>query len=328
MSQGSRRRTITARSGRGRRPARALSRGVRLLLGLALVVLFGIGLALGVEMSKPPPRPDLEQLKIHPPPPPPAPPPVAVAPPEDDGVVLRSPPPPRGERPRLAVVVDDLGRSVAVLDRLAEIGVPLTYSVLPYESRTPEVVAYLRARGAELLCHLPMEARGGVSAGPGALRRDMTRAELIAATERALAAVPGAVGANNHMGSEISADRQAMRTVLEVLAERGLYYLDSRTTPDTLGYTVARQLGMAAGERQVFLDVERDPAAISAQFEAALAAARQRGGAIVIAHPYPETLEVLARELPRARAQGFELVTASALLDRPQSPSRSTAARE
>lgn len=212
-------------------------------------------------------------------------------------------------------MIDDLGRSVEDLDALAQLGIQLTYSILPYESRTPQVAAALRRRGEEFLCHLPMEAMGGVSAGPGALMLSMSHDELAAATRRALAAVPGAVGVNNHMGSAISADRQAITTVLTVIAEQGLYYIDSRTGIDTLGYSVARQLGIPAGERQVFLDADRDPEAIRSEFDRLLALAAERGGALAIAHPTPETLEVLTSAVPVAVADGFEFVTARSLLE-------------
>jgi polysaccharide deacetylase 2 family uncharacterized protein YibQ len=215
----------------------------------------------------------------------------------------------------VSIVIDDLGRNLEDLDRLAGLGIPLTYSVLPFEVQTPEVVAALRRRGAELMCHLPMEARGGADPGPGALFRGMSGAELAAATRRALDAVPGASGVNNHMGSGLAAERQALTAVLSVIGERGLFYLDSRTSADTLGYTLARRLGLEAGERQVFLDTSRDRDFIRRQFAELLAAAEERGGAIAIAHPYPETLEILSSEVPEAVARGYEFVTASALMD-------------
>lgn len=115
------------------------------------------------------------------------------------------------------------------------------------------------------------------------------------------------------MGSGILPRREAMTTVLGVVAEHQLYFLDSRTSADTLGYSLARYLGMPAGERQIFLDTERNPEFIRAQFATLLATARTRGGAI--AHPYPETLEILAAQVPAARADGFEFVLASALLE-------------
>ncbi|MCP4658390.1 MAG: divergent polysaccharide deacetylase family protein [bacterium] len=300
-----------------------LSGRSKFLLAAGAVALFAGGLYFGIQFAKPPPRPDFsaEGISREPEPrrdrareivspdidqAPPAPPPVEVR---------RQPPPGRRGRPRIAIVIDDLGRGIEDLDRLGDLGIPLTYSVLPFESRTPQVVTELRRRDAEFLCHLPMEAQGGASAGPGALLLRMSHDELVAATRRALAAVPGAVGVNNHMGSAVSAERRAITTVLTVIAEEGLYYIDSRTGIDTLGYSVARQLGIPAGERQVFLDADRDPEAIRHEFERLLALGTERGGAIAIAHPTPETLQVLASAVPAAIADGFEFVTARSLLE-------------
>jgi uncharacterized protein len=221
---------------------------------------------------------------------------------------------------RVALVIDDLGRSLEELERIRSLGVPVSYAVLPFEELTREVVAELRRGGEEILCHLPMEPRNGENPGPGALRHAMTDGELAGATRAALQAVPGAAGVNNHMGSRLSSDERSMRAVLGVLAERGLFFLDSRTAAESVGYRVAARLGIPAAERQVFLDRDPDPEAIRAQFERLLALARERGAAVAIGHPHPETLEVLAQEVPRARELGYEFVPVSYLLDRASVP--------
>lgn len=228
-------------------------------------------------------------------------------------------PPPAGGA-RVALVIDDLGRSLTDLETLGKLGVPLSYSVLPFETLTPQVVGALRQRGEEILCHLPMEPANGANPGPGALRRAMSEAQLVQATREALAAVPGAVGVNHHMGSSFSTDPDAMSTVLELLGDRQLFYLDSRTSPDSVGYRIARRLGVAAAERQVFLDSDPAPAAIHHQFARLLALARSRGAAIAIGHPYPSTLATLAKEVPEARALGYEFVPVSYLMDDPGGP--------
>jgi len=217
---------------------------------------------------------------------------------------------------RIAVVIDDLGHDVAELRPLEGLGVPITYSVLPYEEQTPQVVAELRRRKAEILLHLPMQPKNGENPGPGALLQGMSDGELKQKTEAALAAVPGAVGVNNHMGSLLSSEEGPMTTVLEVLAERGLFFLDSRTSAESVGYKVATGLGVPAAERQVFLDGEATPEAIHEQFQRLLTVARTRGAAIAIGHPHPETLAALIREVPKARAEGFEFVPVSYLLTR------------
>jgi polysaccharide deacetylase 2 family uncharacterized protein YibQ len=225
-----------------------------------------------------------------------------------------------GKPGRIALVIDDLGRSLDDLESLRQLGVPVTYAVLPFESQTPEVAAALRRRHEEILCHLPMEPRSGGDPGPGALRIGMSQAQLRQSTLAALAAVPGAVGVNNHMGSSLSADAPSMATILGVLAERRLFFLDSRTSAQSVGYRVATSLGVPAAERQVFLDDDPHPDAVAGQFQRLLDLSRTRGEAIAIGHPHANTLATLAAEVPRARAQGFRFVLVSDLLDRPHPP--------
>lgn len=339
-------RTNTSSSTRRRKGAGGGLPGgwIRALLTVVCVLLFAAGIYLGIQLAKPPPPPSLAAIDATE-----AEGPVAgtepstatadpkgpEAPSDDttpDGTeataaapdppttpaltVQRQPPTGTGAGVRVAVVIDDLGRSVGQVEQLAALGVPLTYAVLPFEPQTPRVVAALRRRGAEILCHLPMEAKGAANPGPGALRRAMSPEELVRATEAALAAVPGAVGVNNHMGSGIASDREAITAVLEVVQRRSLYFLDSRTSADTLGYSAARQMGVPAAERQVFLDTARDRQAIDAQFDRLLEVALERGGAIAIGHPYAETLEVLRQRIPKAEADGVRFVTVGELLAR------------
>lgn len=245
--------------------------------------------------------------------------PAAVSPESPEGTAV----PAGGEAaavpPRtvhVALVIDDLGRSVDDLVPLERLGVPVTYAVLPFEEQTPAVVSALRRRGEEILLHLPMEPKNGEDPGPGALRLGMSDEELRSHTLNALQAVPGAAGVNNHMGSGLSADERSMSTILDLLASRGLFFLDSRTSADSVGYRVALAKGVPAAERQVFLDRDPRPEAIQEQFERLLAVARERGAAVAIGHPYPETLMMLASMVPKAREQGYEFVPVSYLLDR------------
>ncbi|MCM2269993.1 MAG: divergent polysaccharide deacetylase family protein, partial [Thermoanaerobaculia bacterium] len=221
---------------------------------------------------------------------------------------------------RVAIVVDDLGRSLADVERLLRLGVPLTYAVLPFETRTAEVTARLRAAGAEVICHLPLEGRPGANPGPGAILDEHSPRRLARRVREALDAVPGAVGLNNHMGSIVTADREAMAELLEVVAERRLFFLDSRTTADSVAYELARQAGVPTARREIFLDSEREPAAVREQFARLLAVARERGAAIAIGHPHDVTLDALDELVPRAVADGYEFVPVSYLLERDAPP--------
>ncbi len=281
-----------------------------LLAAAGLALAFAAGVWFGSRRQPAPPAPEPGKVAERRRPPEPGPAPAPAAPPRPAAY-------PAAAGARVAILFDDLGRSLGEVEELEALGVPLAYAVLPFETRTAAVAAELRRRGAEVLCHLPMEPKNGANPGPGALTRAMDRKGLAEATRRALDAVPGAVGVNNHMGSGITADPARMRAILSVVADRGLFFVDSRTSPDSVGYRVALDLGVPAAERRVFLDVDPGPAAVAAQFSRLLDEARQRGAAIAIGHPYPTTLEVLARELPRARAAGYEFVPVSYLADRP-----------
>lgn len=229
-----------------------------------------------------------------------------------------TPVPASGETPlaRVAIVVDDLGRDPKAVNRLLAYGVPFSYAVLPFEKRSGEVAEMLVARDAELLLHLPMEPKGHANPGPGALVAGMSDREIERATRAAVAAVPGAVGVNNHMGSAVTPERDAMRAMLSVLREDGLFFLDSRTTADSVGYDLARSEGIATARRDLFLDDTDERGAIVRELDSLMEIARSKGAAIGIAHPRAETFAAFDEVLPRLRLEGIEVVPVSFLLER------------
>lgn len=223
---------------------------------------------------------------------------------------------PAARAARVALVIDDLGRSQAEVDRLLALGIPLSFAVLPFEPQSSAIAERLAAGGHEVLTHLPMEAASGDSPGPNALLEDQSPERLAALTLAAIEKVPGSSGVNNHMGSRITADETAMRAVLSVIAGRGLFFLDSRTTAQSGAYDWARAAGIPTARRDVFLDDDPAEAAVATEFARLLELARERGAAIAIGHPRPATFAVLEREVPAARAAGVEFVPVSFLLER------------
>jgi polysaccharide deacetylase 2 family uncharacterized protein YibQ len=147
-----------------------------------------------------------------------------------------------------------------------------------------------------------------VRPGPGVILRSQSDAEIVRVLEADLATVPGAAGVNNHMGSAATADLRVMRTVLGVLAGRGLFFVDSRTTDATLGERLAEEASVPTVSRRVFLDDTATEAAVRGQLAELLRRARQERFAVAIGHPYPVTLSVLERELPRLSQEGIRLV--------------------
>lgn len=216
----------------------------------------------------------------------------------------------------MAIVIDDLGNELGPAERIALWREPVAGAVLPGVRWSAESARALSRGGKEVLLHLPMEPAGypKVRPGPGVILRGQSDAEIVRVLEEDLDSVPGAVGVNNHMGSAATADPRVMRTVASVLSQRGLFFLDSRTTDATVAERVAEEASVPAAHRRVFLDDVATPAAVRAQLDELLRRARTEGSAIAIGHPYPATLAVLEEELPGLGKVGIRVVRVTELV--------------
>lgn len=216
----------------------------------------------------------------------------------------------------LAVVIDDMGAGLKDLDALTAIGVPLTFSVIPGLAKATQVAQTAHTRGYEVMIHLPMEPteypKRRVEAN--ALLTAQNEAEISERMRSYFAQVPHAVGANNHMGSRFTERKDKMQPVIAALKEKGLFFIDSRTSPRSVAYSLARDLKVPAGTRSVFLDNAQDVAAIRTQLQAAAALARKKGGVVAICHPHPATIAALSAELPKLAGEGVSLVPASRIV--------------
>lgn len=216
---------------------------------------------------------------------------------------------------KLAILLDDLGSDRAAADAIFALHVPLTISVLPYHAHSNEIAQQARQHGCEVMLHLPMESVANQSPEQQELRSGLSQAQVKAAVEKMLDDVPEADGVNNHQGSQATADAALMQTLMRVLKEEGVFYVDSRTTASTVAYETARREGVRAGFRNVpFLDDDPDKAAIKRQLRIALEGAKQKGEAIAIGHPHAATLAALREMLPEARKDGIQLVFVSELV--------------
>ncbi len=227
-------------------------------------------------------------------------------------------PPGIKEAPRLAVVIDDMGRNLELERQFLDLSLEITPALLPHLRYTGAVAALAKARGREFLLHLPMQPRGypGQNPGEGAILEGMDEAQVRAGVRALLRAVPGAVGANNHMGSRLTELREPMTWVLDELRSEGLFFLDSVTSGESVGVEVARELGLGWARRDVFLDNVREVAAVGEQLKKAAALAREKGTAVVIGHPHRATLEALVEWAPRLRAAGVQVVPLGRLVRR------------
>ena len=213
---------------------------------------------------------------------------------------------------RLAIILDDLGYDRSAADTLLALPFPLTVSVLPYHALSAEVAEEAFRRGDQVLLHLPMESLAdGAKPEEVELRVGMTAAQVEATLAGMLDSVPHAVGVNNHQGSRATADPALMDALMPALRERGLFFIDSRTTASTVAYDTAERLRVPAASRKVFLDDTPTREAVLTQLELASRDALRDGSAIAIGHPHAATIAALTEGMPQLEARGIRLVFAS-----------------
>jgi len=225
------------------------------------------------------------------------------------------PAPPRDARPRIAVVVDDIGLDRARSARAIALPGPLTLAFLPYAMDLPRQTEAARKAGHELLVHVPMEPIGkNFDAGPSPLDVDLSSEQVLQRLRWDLGRFEGYVGIDNHMGSRFTGDAEALQPVMRELHDRGLLFIDSRTVAHSAGGEVARKYGVPHAGRDVFLDDEISAPAIAVQLAEFERVARRNGSAIAIGHPHDQTLDALTNWLRDLTSKGFVLVPVSAIV--------------
>ncbi|MEI6212869.1 MAG: divergent polysaccharide deacetylase family protein [Desulfuromonadales bacterium] len=217
---------------------------------------------------------------------------------------------------QLAVIIDDMGSSLAEARSLSKIGVPLTFSIIPGLKNFRDVASFAAEHGIETMIHIPMQSKGwpGRRLESNGLLVSMIDDELRERVAGFIRDIPGAVGVNNHMGSEFTEHADKMRSVIGVLKGKNLYFIDSATSSESAGLQVAREVGVKSGRRNVFLDNRQDRSYILGQLAEAVRTAKRSGAAIAICHPHPATIAALAEALPGLVQQGVTLVPASKLV--------------
>jgi uncharacterized protein len=224
----------------------------------------------------------------------------------NSGIVFEEPNPPahspseiktsevENKQPLVAIIIDDMGYHEKIGKELMSLRLHLTFSFLPFAPFTRQQEAAASASGHTVLLHLPMQPEGREwNPGPGALYLGETEALQRKILDTDLSWVPHAVGVNNHMGSLYTQDEFAMQSLLSDLENKGLFFIDSLTTPKSVAYRLALKIGEKTERRQIFLDNIHSEEKIILQLEKLVAEAEHQGRAIGIGHPYPETLQAL-----------------------------------
>lgn len=217
----------------------------------------------------------------------------------------------------IAIVLDDMGNSLSDFQAIS-LPKEVTFSILPYTPQGKRLAKIARQQNREILAHIPMQAKtGNRMLGKGALMLNMHEQEFKAQLQRALHYLPDAQGINNHMGSRLTEKTKPMRWTMEVLQQRGFYFLDSRTTAQTIAESTAKILNVPALRRNVFLDNVKTEQAMRRQLQRAVHLSKYQQKVVIIAHPYPETLHFLEQQLKQP-ISGFKLIALKQLIPKTQ----------
>lgn len=214
---------------------------------------------------------------------------------------------------KIAIIIDDCGYSGAIIDKFTNINAPLTFSVLPHLLFSQTVIDRANAHGKQIMLHLPLQSPSKENVEKNTILESMSDAEIMQTTQNALLAVPGALGLNNHQGASATTDRRIMRVVMKSLADKKMFFVDSMTTPASIGCETAREFGVATVENRLFLDNYNNVPYIEGQLRKAIKLAHNRS-IIVIGHARPDTAKAISNMLEEIRRAGIELVFVSQIV--------------
>ncbi len=216
-------------------------------------------------------------------------------------------------QPTIAIIIDDMGNQYEPGLALVELPYPLTLSFLPQRPYTQQLSQLAHEAGKEIMLHAPMETARGLGLGYGALTSGMSEQEIKRTLMRTLNDIPYVMGVNNHMGSHLTQQTQVMAWLMEVLREYPYYFVDSRTSAQTVAQRVALEHRIPSLSRDVFLDHEQNWEFVDQQFKRLLDIAHKQGTAIAIGHPHEVTIRYLREALPQLDEAGIRIATVSAL---------------
>jgi polysaccharide deacetylase 2 family uncharacterized protein YibQ len=215
---------------------------------------------------------------------------------------------------RLAIIIDDLGNSLrSGLDAIA-LPAPITFAVMPHRKYSKTLAERAGRLGKDVLLHAPMSTVNGRYLGAGALTENLGEIAFKDKLRFSIASTPYVSGLNNHMGSQLTTQPEAMKWVMEVLKAEQMFFVDSRTHANSIAYNTAFKMGLPTANRDIFLDHVIDIDHIHIQFKKALAIAKRYGSAIVIGHPHKATLAYLNHVLPQLEGSNVAIHSVSDLL--------------
>jgi polysaccharide deacetylase 2 family uncharacterized protein YibQ len=221
-------------------------------------------------------------------------------------------------KPRIALIIDDIGFSHTRLQNFLKIGAPLTFSILPRLDKSRPFAEEIHHSGHEIMLHQPMEPLDpNIDPGPGAIYVGDSHEKIIDVIGQNISDTPHIAGINNHMGSRFTSRGKEMEDALRPIKEQRLFFVDSLTTSHSKGYRTARKMNIYAAFRNIFLDNKPDKSLILLQLNKLKMIALSSGYAIGIGHPHPETAQAIKLFYEKLKKTNIKLASVSSLIQIP-----------
>ena len=217
--------------------------------------------------------------------------------------------------PVISIVIDDLGNHLDYGKRAVNLPGAITYAFLPHMPYSKRLAHRAHNQNKEVMLHLPMESEKNQILGPGGLTTELNEMQFKNIMRKSINSIPFAQGFNNHMGSRLTSNTKLMRWVMQTAMFRDdLYFVDSRTTKESVALIEAKKRGIRGTRRDIFLDYEKNTSIIQQQLKLLVKRAHKKGSALAIGHPYKQTLSALEKWLPTLKKTGIKLVPVSQLI--------------
>ncbi|WP_147612835.1 divergent polysaccharide deacetylase family protein [Treponema pectinovorum] len=227
--------------------------------------------------------------------------------------------PPAKNKATIVLVIDDAGLNVENTKKYASLPFPLTIAVLPKLSHSKECAQVVHDFGKELILHQPMQSLNkNLDPGPGKITVDMSFSQIESVINENLRELgPFVKGMNNHEGSQVTEDIIRIGAVIDICQQNGIYFLDSRTTPNTKAPQAALERDIKIFEKSgPYIDNVVDRNAMVEEMYKALDIANKNGKTIIIGH-VDKSANVLPQLLlemyPHIVKAGYSFATPSML---------------
>lgn len=219
------------------------------------------------------------------------------------------------KKPKLAFIIDDFGYSQEPITKFVTLDCPITFAVLPYRPFTQLAADSAITAGKQVMIHLPMEPISRAAQSEEiTIMADMAPEKIRSIVTLAMKEIPKAIGINNHQGSRATADATVMNEVLQVIKKHNMFFVDSHTHSSSLAFTMAKQMNVATGLNELFLDNQADVEYVKKQIRKGIIIAQNQNQLIAIGHARETTYQAIEQMLPEIHEAGIDIVFVSQLV--------------